>query len=141
MRLLAPKDARSPRAFLVLALLVPLTACGETEPEPPLLTGTWFGVSEVLGVDIDWTAHLAESETGFVSGIFHLDQWPLSLDIDATGTHAYPLVNLTLSYSVAGFPVTGRYEGTLLSDDLLRGTLTVVDYLSVTFDLERAGGR
>ena len=123
--------------LLLLALVGLAAGCGETEPEPPTLTGTWIGVTDILGADVEWTARLSESETGFVRGDLHAEWWPLSLDIEGTGTHAYPHVNLTLFYSIGRIPVNGKFDGTLETADLLRGTLTVGDLFSVTLNLER----
>ena len=53
------------------------------------------------------------------------------------GTHSYPQVNLTVSWTLAGQSITGSYFANLVTADLLQGTVTMADDPPFALDLER----
>ena len=128
---------RFPNALGVSVLVGMLLGCGETGPEDPTLTGSWFGVESSGGVATNWNADLTESSTGTITGTFSLQWESLSLTGTVNGTHSYPQVNLMLLWTFSGESITGSFFGNLVTADLLRGTITMADDPPFALDLER----
>jgi len=128
---------RFPNTLGVTALIGMLLGCGETGPEDPTLTGSWFGVESSGEAATNWSADLSESSTGAITGTFSLQWESLSATGTVSGTHSFPQVNLMLLWTFYGESITGSFFGNLVTADLLRGTITIAEDPPFTLDLER----
>ncbi len=125
----------------LLAALALSAGCGEgtAEPENPVITGNWTGISTSFGAVEDWTIQLEESGEGTVTGKFTLRIERLVFSGDVSGTHTYPSVSLDLRMRFFGELVTATYLGQLVCCESITGGYQLFDEPSRTLNLDRLG--
>ena len=101
---------------LLLALIIPLTACGDSSgPSTPSTTGSWTGSTG----GATFTLTLTEA-TQNITGSGSLVGPGASIALTATGTHVHP--NVSMIFRAAGYQDL-NYQGSFTNDNTIVGTL------------------